>query len=66
VQRSISRAQVQNDACPNRRCRSRRRRLDGKRRAIDKVMIERLWRTGKYQNIYLKEYKTGTDCFMKG
>ena len=36
--------------------------MDGKGRAIDNVMIERLWRTVKYENIYLKEYATGTDC----
>jgi len=29
--------------------------MDGKGRAIDNVMIERLWRTVKYENIYLKE-----------
>lgn len=36
--------------------------MDGKGRAIDNVMIERLWRTVKYENIYLKEYTTGADC----
>lgn len=36
--------------------------MDGKGRAIDNVMIERLWRTVKYEHIYLKEYETGTDC----
>ena len=25
-------------------------------------MIERLWRTVKYENIYLKDYATGADC----
>lgn len=35
--------------------------MDGKGRAIDNVMIERLWRTVKYEDIYLKEYATGTD-----
>ena len=25
-------------------------------------MIERLWRTVKYEDIYLKAYATGTDC----
>lgn len=37
--------------------------MDGKGRAIDNVMIERLWRTVKYENIYLKEYQSGTDCY---
>ena len=36
--------------------------MDGKGRAIDNVMIERLWRTVKYENIYLKDYATGADC----
>ena len=35
--------------------------MDGKGRAIDNVMIERLWRTVKYEEVYLKEYVTGTD-----
>jgi len=35
--------------------------MDGKGRAIDNVMIERLWRTLKYEEIYLKEYQTGVD-----
>lgn len=28
--------------------------MDGKGRAIDNVMIERLWRTVKYEEVYLK------------
>lgn len=36
--------------------------MDGKGRAIDNVMIERLWRTVKYENIYLMDYATGADC----
>jgi putative transposase len=35
--------------------------MDSKGRAIDNVMIERLWRTVKYEEVYLKEYVTGTD-----
>ena len=35
--------------------------MDGKGRAIDNVMIERLWRTVKYEDIYLKEYISGVD-----
>lgn len=35
--------------------------MDGRGRAIDNVFIERLWRTVKYEDIYLKEYKTATD-----
>jgi putative transposase len=37
--------------------------MDGKGRAIDNVMIERLWRTVKYEEVYLKEYATGDDCY---
>lgn len=35
--------------------------MGGQGRAIDNVMIERLWRTVKYEDIYLKEYGSGTD-----
>lgn len=37
--------------------------MDGKGRALDNVMIERLWRTVKYENIYLKAYESGADCY---
>lgn len=30
--------------------------MDGKGRAMDNIMIERLWRSVKYEEIYLKEY----------
>lgn len=32
--------------------------MDGKGRATDNIMIERLWRTLKYDDIYLKDYET--------
>lgn len=32
--------------------------MDGRGRALDNIFIERLWRTVKYEEIYLKEYKT--------
>ena len=32
--------------------------MDGRGRALDNVFIERLWRTVKYENIYLKDYAT--------
>jgi putative transposase len=32
--------------------------MDGRGRAFDNIFIERLWRTLKYENIYLKEYET--------
>ncbi len=30
--------------------------MDGKRRWIDNVFVERLWRSLKYEDIYLREY----------
>ena len=32
--------------------------MDGRGRAIDNVFIERLWRTVKYENVYLHDYET--------
>lgn len=32
--------------------------MDGRGRAIDNVFVERLWRTVKYENIYLNDYAT--------
>jgi len=34
--------------------------MDGKGRLIDNVFIERLWRSVKYENIYLHACETGT------
>jgi putative transposase len=39
--------------------------MDGKGRAIDNVFIERLWRSLKYEDVYLKQYETVADL-MKG
>jgi putative transposase len=36
--------------------------MDGKGRALDNVFVERLWRTVKYENIYLNDYVTVPDC----
>ena len=33
--------------------------MDGRGRALDNVFIERLWRTVKYEDIYLRDYETG-------
>jgi len=35
--------------------------MDGRGRAMDNVFIERLWRSVKYEDIYLKDYSNGTD-----
>jgi putative transposase len=32
--------------------------MDGRGRALDNIFVERLWRTVKYEDIYLKEYQT--------
>lgn len=39
--------------------------MDGKGRAIDNIFIERLWRSVKYENVYLQSYKDGI-CLYKG
>ncbi|TWT34790.1 IS3 family transposase [Blastopirellula retiformator] len=36
--------------------------MDGRGRALDNVFIERLWRSVKYEDIYLKHYESGADC----
>jgi len=35
--------------------------MDGKGRAMDNIMVERLWRTVKYEEIYLKDYESVTE-----
>jgi len=35
--------------------------MDGRGRALDNVFIERLWRSVKYQDIYLRDYETVAD-----
>ena len=37
--------------------------MDGRGRALDNVYIERLWRTVKYENIYLKGYETVDELY---
>jgi transposase InsO family protein len=46
--------------------------MDGRGRAFDNIFVERLWRTVKYEDVYLKEYDTPlglevglTDYFFK-
>ncbi len=34
--------------------------MDSKGRALDNIFIERLWRTVKYEDIYLKDYASGS------
>jgi putative transposase len=32
--------------------------MDGKGRAMDNIMVERLWRSVKYEEVYLKDYES--------
>ena len=36
--------------------------MDGRGRAIDNVFIERLWRSVKYEEVYLKDYSTAWEA----
>lgn len=36
--------------------------MDGRGRALDNVFVERLWRTVKYENIYIQDYADGKEC----
>jgi putative transposase len=35
---------------------------DGKGRCLDNAIIERFWRSVKYEEVYLKNYSTGTEA----
>ncbi|MBF5059282.1 hypothetical protein NEPTK9_000791 [Candidatus Neptunochlamydia vexilliferae] len=35
--------------------------MDGRGRALDNIFIERLWRTVKYENIYIRSYQNGNE-----
>lgn len=37
--------------------------MDGRGRAIDNIFIERLWRTVKYENVYLHAYADGLELY---
>ena len=37
--------------------------MDGKGRAIDNISIERLWRTVKYEHVYLHAYEDGLTLY---
>jgi putative transposase len=39
--------------------------MDGRGRAADNIFVERLWRTIKYEDIYLKDYTT-MDALHRG
>lgn len=37
--------------------------MDGRGRALDNIMIERLWRSVKYEEVYLKDYQSVKDAY---
>lgn len=37
--------------------------MDGKGRAIDNIFIERLWRSVKYEHVYLFPASDGLECY---
>jgi len=36
--------------------------MDGRGRALDNIFVERLWRSVKYEEVYLQEYQTAADA----
>ncbi len=36
--------------------------MDGRGRALDNVFVKRLWRSVKYEEVYLHDYVTGGEC----
>jgi putative transposase len=38
--------------------------MDGRGRALDNAFIERLWRTVKYEDVYLKDYETAQQLYV--
>ena len=38
--------------------------MDGRGRALDNVWIERLWRTVKQEEVYIRDYADGTDAYQ--
>lgn len=37
--------------------------MDGRGRALDNIFVERLWRSVKYENIYLNVYEDGVSLY---
>jgi putative transposase len=38
--------------------------MDGRGRALDNIFVERLWRTVKYEDVYLKKYESVQDLLV--
>jgi putative transposase len=36
--------------------------MDGRGRALDNVFVERLWRSVKYEEVYLRDYQSAGDA----
>jgi len=36
--------------------------MDGRGRAYDNIFVERLWRSVKYEEVYIKRYESGVDA----
>jgi putative transposase len=39
-------------------------RMDGRGRALDNVFVARLWRTVKYEEVYVKDYETPREAIQ--
>jgi putative transposase len=45
--------------------------MDGRGRCMDNIFVERLWRSLKYEEVYLKDYTTvtearaGIECYFR-
>ncbi len=37
--------------------------MDGRGRALDNIFVERLWRSVKYEEVYLRDYANGTEAW---
>ena len=37
--------------------------MDGRGRAFDNIFVERLWRSVKYEEVYLKDYRTVSEAY---
>jgi putative transposase len=38
--------------------------MDGRGRALDNIFVERLWRSVKYEDVYLKDYSSGLEAYQ--
>ena len=39
--------------------------MDGRGRALDNIFVERLWRSVKYEEVYINDYQTVRDAVFK-